>query len=256
MQKQMLFRDKLGRRGIAAVEFALVVPVLLLLFMGTVEMLTAYRTEAKLNAIAFNVAQMVSLAQSVSTANAPIANATASTPLTADSPIVQVVSLNDICRGAAMGLAPFPPGGMKLAIASVTQEQGPTAQPANGTNPAYAASTTYDEWESDSTVASNGTCTTPSPSATTTILSGSPLATATTGASSMVVNPCDNVIIVQASVPYSGLIGLFFKNPITLTQTAYVRWAYTLPTTELQCTGCTLVSAPTQVCNANNTSTN
>lgn len=254
MQKQMLFRDKLGRRGIAAVEFALVVPVLLLLFMGTVEMLTAYRTEAKLNAIAFNVAQMVSLAQSVSTASAPIANTTASTPLTADSSIVQVVSLNDICRGAAMGLAPFPPGGMKLAIASITQEQGPTAQPTNG--PAYAASTTYDEWESDSTVASNGTCTTPSPSATTTILSGSPVTTATSGANSMVINPCDNVIIVQASVPYSGLIGLFFKNAITLTQTAYVRWAFTLPTTELQCTGCTLVSAPTQVCNANNTSTN
>lgn len=255
MRKFRFSRGKLGRRGIAAVEFAIIVPVLLVLFMGTIEMLTAYRTEAKLNAIAFNVAQMVALAQSVSTANAPIANATAATPLTADSPTVQVVSLNDICRGAAKGLAPFPPGGMTLAIASITEEQGPTAQPTSG-NPAYAATPTYDEWESDSTAAADGSCSTPSPSATTTILSGSPLTTATTGASSMVLNPCDNVIIVQASVPYAGLIGLFIRHPLTLTQTAYVRWAYTLPTTELQCTGCTLVSAPTQVCNADNTSNN
>jgi hypothetical protein len=145
---------------------------------------------------------------------------------------------------------------MKLAIASITQEQGPTATPTGASNPAYAANATYNEWESDSTVASDGSCTTPSPSPTTTILSGSPLTTATSGASSMVINPCDNVIIVQASVPYSGLIGLFFKNSITLTQTAYVRWAFALPTTELQCTGCTLVSAATQVCNYNNTSTN
>lgn len=256
MKKPKFFRDKLGRRGIAAVEFALVAPFMILLFLGVIEMLTAYRTEAKLNAVAFNVAQMVSLAQSVSTSSAPIGNATADTPMTADSPIIQVVSLNDICRGAAMGLAPYPPGGMKLAIASITQEQGPSAVPTGTTNPAYATNPTYDQWEADSTVASDGSCTTPSPSATTTILSGSPLTTATSGASSMVINPCDNVIVVQASVPYSGLIGLFFKNSITLTQTAYVRWAFALPTTELQCSGCTLNSAATQVCNYNNTSTN
>jgi hypothetical protein len=144
---------------------------------------------------------------------------------------------------------------MKLAIASVTQEQGPTAQPLVG-NPAYAANPTYNKWESDSTVAADGSCSTPSPSPTTTILSGTPLSIATTGASNMVLNPCDNVIIVQASVPYSGLIGLFITQPLTLTQTAYVRWAYTLPTTELQCAGCTAILAPTQVCNANNTSLN
>ena len=56
-----LFQHKLGRRSIAAVEFALVMPLLLVMFIGTIEVLTLYRTEAKLNAVAFNVAQEISI---------------------------------------------------------------------------------------------------------------------------------------------------------------------------------------------------
>jgi Flp pilus assembly protein TadG len=44
MKLHKLFSDRLGRRGIAAVEFALIIPVLLVLFIGTIEVLTLYRT--------------------------------------------------------------------------------------------------------------------------------------------------------------------------------------------------------------------
>lgn len=257
----ILFKDKLGRRGIAAVEFAIVVPLLLILFIGTIEVLTLYRTEAKLNAVAFNVAQEVSFSQSVSTANAPIPNVTGTTPLTADSAIENVISLNDLCHGAVLGMAPFPSSGMTIAIASVTEEAGPNGLPT--TSAAYSASgPNYDEWESDSTVASDGTCTTPTNPTTSTILSGTsasdPIIIAKPpSATSMIVVPCDNVIIVKVSVPYAGITGLILQNHPVLTQTTYLRWRYTLPTTELQCTGCTLVPAnqsAQQICNANNTS--
>lgn len=251
MKLRRLLRDKLGRRGVAAVEFAIIAPVLLVLFIGTIEILTLYRTEAKLNAVAFNVAQMVSIAQSVSTAKAPIADAAA----TAFAPAQSVTSLNDICQGAILGLQPFPPSGMAVAIASVTEESGPSGQPSTST--AYSSSPTYDKWEADSTVSGN-TCNTVGGTA---ILSAvganAPLTVATSPPdTAMVENPCDNVIIVQASLSYPGLTGLILRSRPTLTQTAYVRWRYTAPTSELNCTGCTLNNAATRVCASGNTATN
>ncbi len=250
------FHKKFGRRGIAAVEFALIFPVLIPLFLGTIEILTLYRTEAKLNAIAFNVAQGVSIADAVSTATAPIASTSTGS----------VTSLNDLCKGAVLGLKPFPTTGLTIAIASITEEAGPNGQPTK--SPAYSAKGPYyDEWESDSTVSNSGTCATPSYSSSapppTLILSGTgapaPINVAMPpAATSMITDPCDNVIIVQASLTYAGLLGLMPSRP-TLTQTAYVRWRYALPTAELQCTGCTLKpvsQGSQQICNTSNTATN
>ncbi|MDE8347416.1 MAG: pilus assembly protein [Acidocella sp.] len=239
-----------SRRAVAAVEFAIIVPVLIILFIGTIEVLTLYRTEAKLNAVAFNVAQTVSVAQSVGTANPPIANLPANTSFPEES----VTSLNDLCQGAVLGMAPFPAGGMTLSIASITEEKSPQGVPT--TAPVYSANTTtYDKWEADSTVSASGTCST---KAGTALLSGTgpgaPIVIATPPAATSAISvPCDNVIIVQASVVYAGLTGLIARSRPTLTQTSYVRWRYAAPTTELRCTGCTLQNATVQVCNQTNT---
>ena len=264
-----LFQHKLGRRSIAAVEFALVMPLLLVMFIGTIEVLTLYRTEAKLNAVAFNVAQEISISQSVSTApesNEPLQPVNAPNPATADSSTENVVSLNDLCQGAVLGMSPFPAAGMTIAIASITEEAGPAGMPQ--TSSAYSGGATsgpyFDEWESDSTVAAGGTCTTPTNATSPTkILSGTGASAPITiamppSSTSLIAYPCDNAIIVQVSVPYAGITGLILQSRPTLTQTAYLRWRPALPTTELQCTGCTLVPSASdqsaqQICNANNT---
>lgn len=239
------FRDRLGQRGIAAVEFAIIVPVLLVMFIGTVEVLTLYRTEAKLNAVAMNVAQMVSIAESVTLATA--AN-------TGTAPTV--TSLKDICQGAAYGMAPFPAAGVTISIASVTLE--PSAL--NSNNP--ASTPAFDEWEADSTVQTNATCST---TTGTTILNGtgasSPISivkanasAGTTNGTGMLENPCDNVIIVTASVVYPGITGLIVRSRPTLTQTAYARWSNASTLTQLLCSNCQLSpTSPLDYCNSTNT---
>lgn len=238
-----LLRDRLGRRGIAAVEFALVMPILLVMFIGTIEVLTLYRTEGKLNALAFNVAQMV---------------ATEATPvvLSTGSPETGT-SLNDICQGAILGLQPFPPAGLTIAVASVTLESGPNGLPASSS--AYSKTATYDVWEGDSTVAGQ-TCTTSAGSqigaGNAETLATTPAAGGASGNTGMLEDPCDNAIVVQATLKYPGLTGLIIRSAPTLTQTAYARWSYAALKTELTCPTCTVSNAATQVCNSSNAATN
>jgi hypothetical protein len=238
------FRRRLGRRAVAAVEFAMIMPFVLVMFMGTIEVSTLYRTSAKLNAVAFNVAEMISLTQSVKTAASGVG----------------ITSLNDICQGAVMGLAPFPAGGMTIKIASITREASPNGTPQ--TSSAYSTSgPTYDEWESDNSVASNGTCSAPT-AGTDAILTGTgasaPINIAMTGTNAMLDVPCDNVIIVQVNETYPGIIGVVLSSRPKLMQTAYIRWANTTTTSELSCPDCTLVpsvatQATQQICNSSNT---
>jgi Flp pilus assembly protein TadG len=228
----------LGRRGIAAVEFALVAPLLMLLLIGSIEILTLYRTDAKLNAVAINMAQMISFAPAVTTGTAS----------------GNTSSLNDMCKGAVLGMAPLPASGLTIDVASVTEEGAPNGLPKSA--PAYDASGPYyDKWEADSTVSSSGSCSTAGGTA---ILgntaSGNPVSYATTPTSTAIVElPCDNAIIVKVSVPYPGLTGLFLTSRPTLSQQIYTRWAYVSQVTELDCTGCTEQSAATQICNSSNT---
>jgi Flp pilus assembly protein TadG len=246
-------RRGLGKRGIAAVEFALVAPLLILIALGTIEMLTLYRTESKLNALAFNVATMVSAQAS------PLA-------LTATN----TASLNDICTGAVYGMAPYPPGGLTIAVASVTMQRGPDGNPATNTASSfvYNAAYSYDVWEADSTVTGH-TCSTSGTNANK--IGGAnaiALATATptgvtcaSGAGAapcgQVEVPCDNAIIVTASITYPGITGLILNStsrPV-LTQTSYTRWLYGSETTQLLCPTCTLTpTTPLDLCNSNNTS--
>ena len=251
------FKDRLGRRGIAAVEFALVMPILIVLFLGTIEILTLYRTEAKLNAMTIDIAQMLAIQD----------QSTTSGITTLASTGTGQVSLQNMCQGAILGLAPFPPGGMTLAIASVTLESGPTGlpNPNTSTSKAYSSSNTYDAWESDFTV-SGGTCSTTGghviglANVEQLSTTSPPSTTGTSGTNGLLAVPCDNAIIVQATLTYPGIMGVILQNRPTLTQTAYTRWAYAGTQTELQCsstdTGCTTGYVSTQLCNSSNTATN
>lgn len=250
-----------GRRGIAAVEFALVMPVLLVLFIGTFEVLTLYRAEGKVNALAFNVAQMVSVE-----------------PQSAAAQGVNATSLQDICNGAILGLAPFPPAGLVLDIASVTMEQGPSGLPAINTASAraYAAHPAFDVWEQTFYVPSGAATCSPGTLATVTPMgAGAAISLATTNPpiasaaapdygfygntsdAGQVEVPCDNMIIVKASTVYPGLTGLIVTSRPVLSQTAYTRWRYGSELEQIICPGCTQTPAvPLQYCNANNTAMN
>jgi hypothetical protein len=211
----------MGRRAIAAVEFAIVVPLLLVMLIGTIEVLTLYRTEAKLNALAYNVGYMISAEAS------PLA-------LTANGPSVQ-----DACTGAVLGLQPFFPGAnLSIDVASVTME------PAKLSSNVAGSPVVYDEWEAQTNSGAGGCA---SPSTTTgTILGGT---TPPTMAAGMLAVPCDNVIIVRAGMQYPGLTGLIVRARPTLTQTAYVRWAFAAPTAQLLCSGCAVPATAEDFCN-------
>ena len=205
---------RLGERGIAAVEFALVMPVLLILFIGTVEVALLYRTAGKLNEFTGNFVQMVSLQH-------PAANTTAVLSGSAGE-------LGDICTGATYGLQPFSPNGVTAAVASLTEIS--------------ASPLRYDYWEADSSC----------PNKAAALGSTAVCALAVHGSGgSMFANLDDNVLIVRATLAYPGTAGLFIGNAPTLAQTAFSRWRYasTLQTpAELVCTGPDCTTASTITC--------
>jgi len=60
------------RRGVAAIEFAMIVPIMLLLFFGTVEFSSAIAVDRKVTLIARTLSDVTS--QSISVANADLSN--------------------------------------------------------------------------------------------------------------------------------------------------------------------------------------
>jgi hypothetical protein len=197
-----------SRRSIAAVEFALCAPMLVILLIGTLEILLLYRTEAKLNTLAGNFAQMVAN-QEVATVSAGITAAHSPVPSTGSSP----ESLSDLCHGVVDGLQPFPPNGLGVNVASVTQ---------------VTATPTYDEWEVDldSTCAPTGSQAIGVNGTT----GARTIARGNGGSTALVHTVGDNAIIVRASLTYPGLIGLILTSNQTMTQTAIARWRYAATT--------------------------
>lgn len=252
------FFAKLGRRGSASVEFAICATFIFIpVFFGTVELATVYRTYAKLDAMTNNVARMVALSQAVTTAAPPVSPVSISQlPVAAYSNQETPTSLADVCQGAITGMAPFPTTGMKLDVATITNET------IGGTPLA-----TTDKWEYDQTVGNGVVC---GGNSTATLLGTAAILATAYG---LIPSECDNVIVVQATVPYSGLFGMFVPAGFTLTQTIYTRWSINTPQTELMCAGCIVVplgtgggtspagtstlspplsNAVTQICDSNN----
>ena len=120
------------RRGVAALEFALLAPVLIVMMFGTFELVYAFRMQAKLNTTAGALAEFV--------ANAGAVTAPAGT-------------LQDLCNGAKLNLLPFKPTIMTANVASITNDV-PANRVAGSTD--TTTITTYLDWEVKSDCGQDG----------------------------------------------------------------------------------------------------
>lgn len=84
-------------KGVAAIEFALIAPILLVLLIGTAETVTALNHKRKVAQVTSTVADLVAQVSSVSESD-----------------------LNDIMDASGYILTPYSANGLKIAVASVT----------------------------------------------------------------------------------------------------------------------------------------
>jgi Flp pilus assembly protein TadG len=164
-------------RGVVALEFALIVPMMVLILVGIYQISQVVRVTMKLSNVAIAVADLVAQQDSVTGG--------------------VTGSLGNFCKAAQLMMAPFPTGAtgpFSLSIASVT----------NYSN--NATSTVKVDWEVDAacTVAATGTATLGS-SATTSVTSPVNLVP-NSGPSGTTNIAGDTVIIVQANYKYNSLV--------------------------------------------------
>lgn len=95
-----LWRD---RGGVVAVEFALILPTLLVVFIGTFEASNLVRAKMKFNEAAPAIASLVALQTSTTTTG---------------------TLTSDFCTGAAYMMAPFSTSGLNVQVNSVTNYSG------------------------------------------------------------------------------------------------------------------------------------
>ena len=93
------------RRGAALVEFAILSPLLVLLYLGTVEATSAVRAYLKLNAAAQTYADLI-----------------------ANQPSITTTSLANYCAGAKLVFFPLSSTQLSIAAASVSNTSGTKAQ--------------------------------------------------------------------------------------------------------------------------------
>ncbi len=97
-------RLQMDRRAVAAVEFALIAPVMVILLVGTIELVNLLRIQLKVNMAADQLVEMVAGASTVTEAASGGTGG----------------SLTDMCTAAAYNLLPYGSGKMSAAIASIT----------------------------------------------------------------------------------------------------------------------------------------
>ncbi|RKP50619.1 TadE/TadG family type IV pilus assembly protein [Trinickia fusca] len=173
-------------RGTAAMEFAVVLPIMFTLLFGIYEVVQVVRANMQLANTATSIADMVAQ-QSAGVTSGPAG------------------SLGNFCKAARMMMAPFPaeatsgPGTFSVAIASLTH---------------YTAGGVTIDWESD------GSC---KASATRLGASATSLATSPTNLLPNAGSPGDSIIVVQASYRYLSAIQYVLPLPLVLKQTAFAR---------------------------------
>jgi Flp pilus assembly protein TadG len=84
------------QRGLAAIEFALILPVLFLLYFGSVEIISAYNAQRRVSHIAAVIADITAQGRTISTAD-----------------------LTDLFKVGEVMMDPFPASGLKQRIASL-----------------------------------------------------------------------------------------------------------------------------------------
>lgn len=103
------------QRGLAAIEFALTLPVLILLYFGSVEIVSAYNAQRRVAHIAAAISDITAQGRTISTAE-----------------------LTDLFKVGQVMMSPFPAGGLKQRIVSLSADSGGTVTQAWTANSNYA----------------------------------------------------------------------------------------------------------------------
>jgi Flp pilus assembly protein TadG len=103
-RRQKIFGLWRDRGGVVAVEFALILPTLLVLFIGTFEAANLVRVKMKFDEAAPAIATLIAL----------------------QNPSKTGTLTSDFCTAAADMLAPFSTSGLNVQVASVTNYNGTT----------------------------------------------------------------------------------------------------------------------------------
>jgi Flp pilus assembly protein TadG len=190
--------------GSAAVEFALVVPVMVSLWLGSVEVSRVVQADMQL----YNAAEAA-------------ANVAANQ---LNSVREDITSVDNFCNGAKLAMYPFlTAGSLSIAIASVTNRTTITQNIYyNDANYTYFDKWAVD-WTNGATVTSGGTCAAASASKITIPAAISVGSAVPATYQSMVPNPRDSVLVVQATYNYSFNIGYGLPSTFSLSQTVYTR---------------------------------
>lgn len=102
--RSVLCRMRGDKRGVAAIEFAIIGTLLLTTTLGFAEIVMLVRAQTLLASAVANMATMIAADQGLP----PITQAT----------------LRDYCGGAQLSMTPYATAGLSMAIASVTQGKG------------------------------------------------------------------------------------------------------------------------------------
>ena len=156
------------RRGSAALELAIVLPLLLVMLVGGISVTQVVRARMAVANAAETMAELVATQTSVTG-----------------------TSMSDLCTGAQLVLAPYTTAGLKISVASVT-------------NNAQTGTVGVD-WQDTSCGG------------------GSQIAAPATAAASLVPNPGDSAIVVQATYTYANPLNLVLPGQYTFTQLAFDR---------------------------------
>jgi Flp pilus assembly protein TadG len=181
-------------RGVAALEFALVVPMMVLIFIGIYQISQVVRVSMKLSNVAVAVADLVAQQDSVTGG------------LTG--------SLGNFCKGAQLMMAPFPASAaansFSLAIVSVT----------NYSNINSPGGNVKVDWEVDKACPITATAV---GSAATTAVTSPVNLLLNTGPPNTTNIAGDTVIMVQVTYSYSSLVSYIAPTIGTQTRTGFAR---------------------------------
>ena len=156
------------RRGSAALELAIVLPLLLVMLVGGISVTQVIRARMAAANAADTMAELIAAQTSVTG-----------------------TSMSDLCAGAQLVMAPYATAGLQLSVASVT-------------NNAQTGKVDVD-WQDTSCGG------------------GSQIAAPATDAASLVPNPGDSAIVVQATYAYTNPLTLVLPAEFTFTQLAFDR---------------------------------
>lgn len=191
------------RRGTAAVEFALVAPFMITLLFGTIEVVNAFRVQAKLNTAAGQLAELIAAQQSIT---APTG------------------SLADLCLGAGLNMAPFDASTFSADVASVSNDH-PSNRVAGSTDAASVAA--YLDWENKSACTGAVTGSLGLSGAFGLANAPSSMLTKTAASASSTIDPAlaygYSAIVVRATYSYANLLTFTLGKSLSFSATAVAR---------------------------------